>query len=383
MTSAANRSGYFAPEIQRSRAGWILAVEIHARRVHVVFLGDEVDDVQHVLLGALVLDRRPAVGRCGGVGARDAIRAAVVRLPQRPVAHGRHHQVAAPLGVDHQIVVAAIGVVHARAGAQRDQQRQPGARRPSRRHEQTIGNRLAGAGEVVHAVLLADVAVERRPRIGMQRRRRGRCLRRALRCRQGERRRGRAGEQRQSARMAPILHAIRPRAARPRPAAPPRAFTRSSPPWMTSALSASRPSKRRTMSFSTRGSCASVSGSTVVITQRPRRSASAMSAEPMRSTRPSHSRSSSPSTPPMIRLGRSRRAVAAERGDGAVGGHEQRQDVEPRLAFVAHQPGAGPDDALRRAPARRAPSTGGRPRAVRRRGRAWRAVRGVAGTCAP
>ena len=94
---------------------------------------------------------RPAVGRCRRVRTRDAVRAAVVGLPQRPVAHRRHHQVAAALGVGHQIVLAAVGVVHAGPGAQRDQQRQLRARRPPRRHEQAIGDRLAGAGEVVDA----------------------------------------------------------------------------------------------------------------------------------------------------------------------------------------------------------------------------------------
>ena len=37
-------------------------------------------------------------------------------------------------------------------------------------------------------------------------------------------------------------------------------------------------------------------------------------------------------------------AVAPERGDRAVGGDEERQDVESRVALVADQAGAGPDD---------------------------------------
>ena len=75
----------------------------------------------------------------------------------------------------------------------------------------------------------------------------------------------------------------------------------------TSALSASWLLNRRTISRSTSGLTCNVSGSTVVMWQRPRSESSRTIASPMCSSAPGQSRSLSPSTPPMTIFGRKRR----------------------------------------------------------------------------
>ena len=82
---------------------------------------------------------------------------------------------------------------------------------------------------------------------------------------------------------------------------------RTVPARTTLALSASLPPNRPTMSRSTVGSTCRVSGSTVVMWQRPRSESSRTIASPTCSSAPGQSRSLSPSTPPMTMFGRSRR----------------------------------------------------------------------------
>ena len=164
ITSAAKRSGYFAPRCSAPDPGGILPVQEHARGIDAVLLADEIDDVHHVLLGSLVLLRRPPVSRHRGVRPRDAIRAAVVRLTQRSISHRRDDEIAALLRLGDQAVGLAIRIVHAGAGTQRHEQREFRAGLPARRYEQAVGNRLAGSGKVVDTILLAGVLIQRRTR---------------------------------------------------------------------------------------------------------------------------------------------------------------------------------------------------------------------------
>ena len=73
----------------------------------------------------------------------------------------------------HQVVARAVWTVDRVAGAKRHQHRQFRLRRPFRRHEQTIRNRLARAGKVVDAVLLAGSLIQRRVWIWLRCGRRG------------------------------------------------------------------------------------------------------------------------------------------------------------------------------------------------------------------
>ena len=79
--------------------------------------------------------------------------------------------------------------------------------------------------------------------------------------------------------------------------------------------------------------------SQVVPMQRPRDPPARPRASPAASTRPSQPRSSKPSTPPITMFGLSRRASCAERRDRAIGGDEQREDVESFRHGRAYEPG--------------------------------------------
>ena len=60
-------------EMHRAGPGRVLAVKIDARRIDAVLLRHQIDHVDHVLLGALVFLRRPAVGRRWRLRPRDLI----------------------------------------------------------------------------------------------------------------------------------------------------------------------------------------------------------------------------------------------------------------------------------------------------------------------
>ena len=107
---------------------------------------EEIDHVEHVLLGAFVFEWRAALGRRRRLGPRNLIFAAVVGLPQRTVTHGRHDEIAALFRLLHEGVRLTVRVLYALAGAQGDEHWQPRAGFPSRGHEQTIRNGLGGPG---------------------------------------------------------------------------------------------------------------------------------------------------------------------------------------------------------------------------------------------
>ena len=147
-------------------------MQIDARRIHVVFLRDEIHHIQHVLFGALIFLLGPAGGRRRRGRPRDLISTAVIRLAQAAIAHRRDDDVAVLRGDSHEVVVRAVRSVNGIAGAQRHEHRQLRRSRPARRHVETIRNRLTGAGKVVDPVLLAGGVVERGCGIGLRRRRR-------------------------------------------------------------------------------------------------------------------------------------------------------------------------------------------------------------------
>ena len=124
--------------------------------------GDQVDDVDHVLLATFVFLCSPARGRNRrGFRPHHRIGTAVVRLADAAISHRGDDDVTPLFGELHQVVTGAIGTIHGVSRAKRDEHRELRGGRPPRRNEQAIRNRLAGAGEIVDSVLLALVLIER------------------------------------------------------------------------------------------------------------------------------------------------------------------------------------------------------------------------------